>query len=110
MNIVLHEMGTYTHVQQLAKALACRGHKVCYVYCASVQTPSQGSIAFRREDNVTVLPIGLGSQFAKWHLVKRFVQEKAYGVRAASAMARLRPDLIVSGNTPIEIQAAIQKM
>jgi glycosyltransferase involved in cell wall biosynthesis len=25
-------------------------------------------------------------------------------------MARLRPDLIVSGNTPIEIQAAIQKM
>jgi colanic acid biosynthesis glycosyl transferase WcaI len=110
MKIVLHEMGTYAHVRQLAKALASRGHQISYVYCASSQTPSRSSIAFGPEDKVTVLPIGLGSQFAKWRLVKRFVQEKAYGARVASAMARLHPDLIISGNTPIEIQAAIQKM
>jgi hypothetical protein len=76
MNIVLHEMGTYTHVQQLAKALAYRGHKVSYVYCASVQTPSRSSIAFSPEDNVTVLAIELGSQFAKWQLVKRLYRRK----------------------------------
>ena len=28
----------------------------------------------------------------------------------ASVIASLRPDLVISGNTPIEIQAAIQKM
>jgi colanic acid biosynthesis glycosyl transferase WcaI len=110
MNIVLHEMGTYSHVQQLAKALASRGHEVSYVYCTSVQTPSQSSVAFRPHDKVTVLPIGLGSQFAKWRLIKRFVQERAYGAQVASAMANLHPDLIISGNTPVEIQAAIQKM
>jgi glycosyltransferase involved in cell wall biosynthesis len=61
-------------------------------------------------DGVNVITVNLDSQFAKWQLVKRFVQERAYGARVASVMARLRPDLIVSGNTPIEIQAAIQKM
>jgi glycosyltransferase involved in cell wall biosynthesis len=59
---------------------------------------------------VTVLPIELDSQFAKRQLIRRFIQERAYGAQVASAMARLRPDLIISGNTPIEIQAAIQKM
>jgi glycosyltransferase involved in cell wall biosynthesis len=110
MKIVLHEMGTYAHVQQLAKALASRGHEICYVYCTSSQTPSRSSTAFSPVDKITVLPIELGSQFAKWQLVKRFVQERTYGTRVASAMARLHADLIVSGNTPIEIQAAIQKM
>ncbi len=36
MKIVLHEMGTYAHVQQLAKALAAKGHQVDYLYCSSV--------------------------------------------------------------------------
>jgi colanic acid biosynthesis glycosyl transferase WcaI len=110
MNIILHEMGTYTHVQQLAKALASRGHEIAYVYCTSSQTPSCSSTAFGPGDKVTVLAVELGSQFAKWRLFKRFVQERAYGARVASALASLHPDLIVSGNTPIEIQAAIQKV
>lgn len=110
MNIILHEMGTYSHAQQLAKALASRGHDIAYLYCASLQTPSRSSMAFTPGDKVTVLPIELDSQFAKWQLFKRFVQERAYGSRVASAMARLHPDLIISGNTPIEVQAAIQRM
>jgi glycosyltransferase involved in cell wall biosynthesis len=28
MNIVLHEMGTYTHRQELARALSSRGHEI----------------------------------------------------------------------------------
>jgi colanic acid biosynthesis glycosyl transferase WcaI len=110
MKIVLHEMGTYAHVQELAKALSARGHEVAYLYCPSSQTPSHSSMCFVPGDGVNVITINLDSQFAKWQLVRRFVQERAYGARVASVLARLRPDLIVSGNTPIEIQAAIQKM
>jgi hypothetical protein len=109
MNIVLHEMGTYTHRQELAKALTSRGHKIAYVYCASFQTPSRSSMAFTAGDRVTVIPMELASQFAKSRLVKRFVQERAYGARVASVIASLRPDVVISGNTPIEIQATIQK-
>jgi colanic acid biosynthesis glycosyl transferase WcaI len=109
MKIVLHEMGTYTHRQELAKALSRRGHQIAYVYCPSVQTPSRPSTPLALGDAVSVIPIGLGAEFAKWHLLKRFVQERTYGARVAATIGHLQPDLVLSGNTPIEIQAAIQK-
>jgi glycosyltransferase involved in cell wall biosynthesis len=109
MNIVLHEMGTYTHRQELAKALSSRGHEIAYLYCPSFRTPSRSSMCFIPGDKVTVIPIELASEFAKWQLVKRFLQERDYGARITSIIASLRPDLVISGNTPIEIQAAIQK-
>ena len=110
MKIVMHEMGTYAQNQQLAKALASRGHDIAYLYCPSSQTPSRSAMCFAHGDEVAVFPIELASEFAKWQLLKRFTQERAYGARVASAIARLRPDLVISGNTPIEVQAVIQKM
>jgi colanic acid biosynthesis glycosyl transferase WcaI len=110
MNIVLHEMGTYTHRQELAKALSSRGHEIAYLYCPSSRTPSQSSMCFTADDGVSVVPIHLDSEFAKWQLLKRFLQERTYGTRVVSLITSLRPDLVISGNTPIEIQAAIQKM
>ncbi len=110
MKIVLHEMATYAHAQQLAKALGARGHETAYLYCPSFQSPSRSSMSFAPGDEVTVIPVELAEEFAKRNLPKRFMQERAYGARVASVMARLRPDLILSGNTPIETQAVIQKM
>ena len=110
MKIVLHEMGTYTHRQELARALSSRGHEIAYLYCPSSRTPSRPSMCFTPGDKVTVVPIDLDSEFSKWQLLKRFLQERAYGARVASVIISLRPDLVISGNTPIEIQAAIQKM
>ena len=109
MNLILHEMGTYTHRQELAKALASRGHEVSYLYCPSASTPSRTSLCFTPDDNVIVVPVELGAEFAKWQLVKRFSQERVYGARVSSVIARRRPDLVISGNSPIAIQAAIQK-
>jgi colanic acid biosynthesis glycosyl transferase WcaI len=110
MKIVLHEMGTYTHRQELAKALSSRGHEIAYLYCPSFRTPSRSSMSFTPGDQVTVVPIELDSEFARWQLLKRFLQERGYGARVSSVISRLRPDLVISGNTPIEIQAAIQKI
>ncbi len=109
MNIILHEMGTYTHRQELAKALASRGHEVTYLYCPSARTPSRSSLCFTPGDNVTVIPVELDAEFAKWQLFKRFLQERVYGARVSSAIASRAPDLVISGNSPIAIQAAIQK-
>jgi colanic acid biosynthesis glycosyl transferase WcaI len=109
MNFLLHEMGTYTHRQELAKALASRGHEVSYLYCPSASTPSRASLCFTPDDNVIVVPVELGAEFAKWQLVKRFSQERVYGARVSSVIASRRPDLVISGNSPIAIQAAIQK-
>jgi glycosyltransferase involved in cell wall biosynthesis len=109
MKLILHEMATYTHRQELAKALASRGHEVSYLYCPSASTPSRISLCFTPDDNVIVVPVELGAEFAKWQLVKRFFQERVYGALVSSVIAGRRPDLVISGNSPIAIQAAIQK-
>ena len=59
MKIIVHEMATYAHALQLAKALTARGHEVAYVYCPSFQTPSRSSMYFAPGDNVTVVPVSL---------------------------------------------------
>ena len=110
MRIILHEMGTYGQNQQLAIALAGLGHEVAYAYCPSCQTPSRSAMYFSPDDGVTVLGVELDAEYTKRNLLKRFLQERAYGAKAAAAMARFRPDLIISGNTPIEVQAVIQKI
>lgn len=109
MKLILHEMATYTHRQELAKALASRGHEVSYLYCPSASTPSRTSLCFTPDDDVIVVPVELGAEFAKWQLVKRFLQERVYAARVSSVIASRRPDLVISGNSPIAIQAAIQK-
>src|SRR5215468_2068249 len=109
MRIIVHEMGTYSQNQQLAKALAGFGHDVAYAYCPSFQTPSRPSMCFSPGDGVTVLEVALDGGYTKRNLVKRFLQERAYGAKAAAVMTSFRPDLIISGNTPIEVQAAIQR-
>jgi colanic acid biosynthesis glycosyl transferase WcaI len=109
MKLILHEMAAYTHRQELAKALGSRGHEVSYLYCPSASTPSRTSLCFTPDDNVIVVPVELGAEFAKWQLVKRFLQERIYGARVSSVIASRRPDLVISGNSPIAIQAAIQK-
>ena len=89
--------------------MTSREHEITYVYCSSFQTPSRSSMCFTEGDKVIVVPVELNSEFAKRNLLKRFAQ-RAYATRVASVVARFRPDLIISGNTPIEIQATIQKM
>jgi glycosyltransferase involved in cell wall biosynthesis len=109
MKLILHEMATYTHRQELAQALASRVHEVSYLYCPSASTPSRTSLSFTPDDNLTVVPVELNAEFAKWRLFKRFFQERVYGARVSSVIASRRPDLVISGNSPIAIQAAIQK-
>jgi len=67
-------------------------------------------MSFAPDDDVTVVPVELDVEFAKRNFLRRFVQERIYGAKARSIVTDLRPDVIISGNTPIEIQAMIQKV
>jgi colanic acid biosynthesis glycosyl transferase WcaI len=110
MRIAVHEMACYPFPRQLAAALVRRGHEVSYIYCPSFQSPVCSSLAAHREaDGVTVLQVGLGSEFAKRNLLKRFAQERIYSAKAASAIARVRPDVVLSANCPVEVQELIRR-
>jgi len=106
MRILVHDYGGYAFAVQLSRALARRGHTVCHAYCASLRTTPPG-VQHRQADDVAGLDIKdltLGAPLEKYAFVKRRRQEREYGRLIAREVARFRPDVVLSGNTPLDAQ------
>ena len=111
MNILVHDYGGYAFPMQLSRALAARGHKVVHVYCGSLPTTPQAQVQEKEpcSPKLTFVAISLGKPLAKYNLLKRWVQETEYGRRLVEQMERFRPDVVISGNTPLDAQKLLVK-
>jgi len=76
-----------------------------HLYSASFQTP-QGKLAAQPDDaqSLTIKSIDLGVPFAKYQFVKRRSQEITYGKLLAKEIEHYGPDVVISGNTPLDVQ------
>ena len=94
MKIVVHDYSGHAFPIQLSRALAARGHTVRHIYSASFQTP-KGALAPRPDDapGFAFRPLDLGRPFAKYDLVRRAFQERAYGRLLAKAIVAESPDV-----------------
>ena len=108
MKILVHDYAGHAFQIELSRALARRGHEVVHVYNASDNTP-KGPLEPRADDPRTLKITGLqlAETVAKGSLVKRWKQERTYGGMAAMLVESLRPDVVLSGNTPLDPQAAL---
>ena len=106
MKIVVHDYSGHAFPIQLSRALAARGHTVRHIYSASFQTP-KGALAPRPDDapGFAFRPLDLGRPFAKYDLVRRAFQERAYGRLLAKAIVAESPDVVICGNAPLDPQA-----
>jgi glycosyltransferase involved in cell wall biosynthesis len=106
MRILVNDFGGYPYPAELSRALAARGHEVLHTYCASLQTTPQGTLSRLPGDPETleIRPLKLKVPLEKYHFVKRFFHEKAYGALAADALGAFRPDVVLSANTPLDAQ------
>ena len=109
MRILVNDFGGYPYPAQLSRALAARGHEVLHTFCASLQTTPQGTLSRLPGDPETleIRPLTLSAPLEKYHFVKRFFQEKAYGALAAQALGQFQPDVVLSANTPLDAQAML---
>ncbi|MDX1419152.1 MAG: glycosyltransferase family 4 protein [Rubricoccaceae bacterium] len=109
MHILHHDFGGYPFQAELSRALAERGHRVTHAYCASLVTTPGGTFARQPgdPDGLAFAPIDLGEPLAKYDFAKRWRQERRYGRLAADLADRLRPDAVLSGNTPLDAQARL---
>ncbi len=106
MRIFLHDFAGHPFPLPLSRALAARGHTVLHCYCASLQTTPRGSLDAQPDDPATfhLEGLSLGAPLEKYALVKRWRQERAYGKLVAEAVTRFRPEVVLSGNTPLDAQ------
>ena len=105
MRLVVHDYAGHPFQIQLSRELARRGHEVLHLHFSQLRTP-KGAVARRESDPATfeIEGLALDGPYEKYSLIKRRFQDRSYGRIAAERIVRYRPDVVISGNTPLDAQ------
>lgn len=111
MRLFIHDFGGYPFPIELSRALARRGHTVLHGYCASLQTTPSGPLTPRADDpaSLTIEGLHLARPLEKYRFVTRWRQENEYGRLLQKTIHRFQPDVVLSGNNPLDAQRALYK-
>ena len=116
MKCVVHDYAGHPFQVHLSRHLARRGHQVTHVYFADNPGP-KGVFQCGADDPASLTFIGVTLGGTEQHaagtgaqtgFARRF-KDVAYGRETARIIHDLKPDVVLSGNTPTEAQRAILK-
>lgn len=110
MRLFVHDYAGHPFQVQLSRELAKRGHEVTHAYAASIQTP-RGALASKGDDpaSLRIEGISISEPFEKQNFLKRRFQELEYSRLLTARVEEIRPDWVISANTPTEPQAILQR-
>jgi colanic acid biosynthesis glycosyl transferase WcaI len=108
MRLLIHDFAGHPFQAQLSRELAGRGHSVTHVYAAGLAGP-KGRLSTVASDPacLEIRGIQLSSQFKKYSAYRRFVTQRKYAGDFKKLIHLTRPDVVLSGNTPIDVQAEL---
>lgn len=110
LKILIHDYAGYGFIAELSRELASRGHQVVHIYGAHNPTP-KGFVERLPGDpeGLSFHPITLSSSFQKYSFFKRWQQEREYGVKLASVVTEIHPDVVISANTPLDAERLLDQ-
>jgi colanic acid biosynthesis glycosyl transferase WcaI len=102
MRILVHDYAGHPFQVQLSRELANRGHTVLHLHCASLKA-AKGTLERIEGDPrcFDVQGVALPRDFNKYSLWRRPIDERGYALRLIRPLVRFRPEVVVSGNTPL---------
>ncbi|HVT27851.1 MAG TPA: glycosyltransferase family 4 protein, partial [Lacipirellulaceae bacterium] len=108
MRIVVHDYAGHPNEVYMSRELARRGHEVLHLYAGSIETP-RGELVKTPRDAPTFDVEGVfhTKPFLKHTYVRRQLQEVEYGRLLVKRIAKFKPDVVLSGNTPLFPQARL---
>ena len=108
MRLLIHDFAGHPFQAQLSRELAARGHSVTHVYADGLSGP-KGKLSNCSHDpmGISIRGIQLPAQFKKYSAHRRFCNQRKYAGDVKSVIQQLRPDAVLSGNTPIDVQAEL---
>jgi glycosyltransferase involved in cell wall biosynthesis len=108
--VLFHDYGGHAFTAQLARGMARLGHRSTYVSFAEFATP-KGRVGGHDIDppGFDAQQLSIGQAFDKENLIKRSRQQVAYARLAAQKVLADRPTIVVSSNSPLEVQAHMMK-
>lgn len=95
--LLISDYAGHSFTYEVAAALNRSEWTTAYSYCSTNISP-KGRLA---ADDMTVLPLSSGRTFDKYNLRRRLISELRYGVKAAWAVWRVRPNVHVVCNMPL---------
>lgn len=108
MRCLIHDFAGHPFQVQLSRELASRGHHVTHAFPAGLPGPKgrlQRSPA--DPDHLTISSIPLSGGFRKYSASRRFVTQRKYAADIKTLIAQHKPDVVLSGNTPIDVQSEL---
>jgi len=108
MRIVVHDYAGHPGEVYMSRELARLGHDVLHLYAGSIETP-RGELVKTPADPPTfdVDGVFLTKPFLKHTYVRRQLQEIEYGRLLVDRIAKFKPDVVLSGNTPLFPQSTL---
>lgn len=105
MKILIHDYPGHAFPLQLSRTLARYGHQVFHLYAGYNTTP-RGDLVKKRSDpeSFSIHPIYIRKPLEKYKFITRWRQENEYGRLLERKISDLSPDIIISANTPIDVQ------
>ena len=101
--IFLHDYAGFRFTLQLAYALADEGYKVIYAYSKTAKKEQENI----DNNKIILVEIDLFSKLNKNNFIKRFFQERRYGIEVAKEIIKYKPDIVLSANAPLDAQSRI---
>lgn len=108
MRILVHDFAGHPFQVQLSRELALRGHHVTHAYPVGLAGP-KGRLERMTSDSetFTIASIRLSQSFRKYSPHRRIVSQRKYADDLRKLISDQTPDVVLSGNTPIDIQAEL---
>jgi glycosyltransferase involved in cell wall biosynthesis len=108
LQIAVHDYAGHVFQFDLSRALARRGHVVRHFFFADDIGP-KGPSQTTADDPLTlsIEPISIGVPYSKGDFLRRRNGDVHYGHAAAGRIAAFQPDVVISGNTPLDAQVRI---
>jgi colanic acid biosynthesis glycosyl transferase WcaI len=108
MRIAIHDFVGHPFQVQLSRELARRGHTVLHVHFPAFVTP-KGRLQPSETDppNLSIIGIHISKRYPKYSYVARYAANRQYSRACASALEEFGPEVLLSGNAPPDIQAAL---
>jgi glycosyltransferase involved in cell wall biosynthesis len=108
MRIAVHDFVGHPFQVQLSRELARRGHTVLHLYLPAFNSP-KGRLARSGDDPPGFDVVGVAGiqEYPKYSYVSRYRADKRYARSCADLLEKFDPDVVLSGNAPPDIQAAL---
>jgi len=111
MRILINDFCGHAFPLEMSRELARRGHNVLHVYFADNLSTPKGHTQIRKDDPEGLMIEGLHitREFSKHSLLTRRQADIEYGHVVASRVEMFRPEIVISGNMPLDAQAILQR-